>query len=602
MSVLASPRIDSSDLSVEQVYKDFYTVPDFQREYIWQPENVEQFINDITDALYDEYNHPTKEGEYFIGSIVVCAEDSVYQLIDGQQRMTTIYLMLCAIRDFLTTKQAKVPEALSKMIFDTRTSDSGDDIRDARLVLQYEDSRDVLKLIAERRESPDAIRRDTTSIENLLEAYHTLLAALEQKFAHTPDDARVFFAQVIKRVKLIRIQTPDLSQALRVFETINDRGVGLNAMDLLKNLLFMRASQSSHGKLKEGWKKLISRLDECGEKHLRFLRYFVLANYDNYKTVANKPLQEDEIYDWFRKNADVLGIDQRPLEFLHLLLTNADDYRGFAEGNNPSKEENRFLLNILRASGRARQHLILMLAARSLPDAALIELAKHLEYLFFSYNVTREPTKAFESRFAEWAKDLRACKMLEDVRAFIDKRIRPELRQLERRFDLAFSELTTGSAPKYRIRYILAKLAQHVDEEGWQREIHLGDYFDNSRIEIEHIYPITPSAEAVAEFDKPEEGDAYVPRLGNLTLLEKPLNASIQNDTFSGKLPAYSQSRILLTRAIAGTAEFGANTSLKRAVAGLKPYAAWHSIQIEDRQLALAKLARRVWGLDVNSA
>jgi len=584
---------------VEQVYKDFYAVPDFQREYVWQPENVEQFVNDITEALYDEYGHPTKEGEYFIGSIVVCAEDGVYRLIDGQQRMTTIFLLFCAIRDFLAAKQSKTPEALSKMIFDTRTSDAGEDIRDARLVLQYEDSRDALKVIAEREMSPGAISRDTASIENLVEAYLTLLASLEQRFAQTPDGARVFFAQVIRRVKLIRIQTPDLSQALRVFETINDRGVGLNAMDLLKNLLFMRASQSSHGKLKEGWKKLISCLDDCGEKHLRFLRYFVLANYDNYKTEANKPLQEDEIFDWFRKNAEALGIDKRPLEFLHLLLTNANDYRGFAEGKNPSKQENRFLLNILRASGRARQHLILMLAARGLPDIALIELAKHLEYLFFSYNIAREPTKVFESRFAEWAKDLRACKSLDDMQMFIEKRIRPELGQLERRFDLAFSELTTGSAPKYRIRYILAKLAQHVDEEGWQREIRLEDYFDNSRIEMEHIYPANPSDEAIAEFDKAEDGDAVIPRLGNLTLLEKPLNASIQNDTFSGKLPAYSQSRILLTRAIAGTAEFGGNTSLKRAVAGLKAYSTWRSGEIEDRQMALAKLAKYVWGMNI---
>jgi len=596
-----SPRIDSLDLSVEQVYKDFYGVPDFQREYVWEPEDVEQFINDIADALYDEYNHPTKDIEYFIGSIVVCMEGSVYQLIDGQQRMTTLYLLLCAIRDFLIGKAQQVPEALSRMIFDTRASEAGEDIRDARLVLQYEDSQDVLKVIAERSEPVDAISRTTASIDRLLEAYHTLLASLEQRFGAAPAESRVFFAQVIRRVKLIRIQTPNLSQALRVFETINDRGVGLDAMDLLKNLLFMRASQADYGKLKVEWKKLISVLDDCGEKHLRFLRYFVLANYDNYKTAANKPLQEDEIYEWFRENAESLGIDERPLEFLRLLLKNGEVYSHFSKGHNPSKTDNRFLINILRASGRARQHLILMLAARHLPDSALIDLARNIEYLFFSYNITREPTKAFESRFAEWAKEVRACKSPDDVVTFISQRVRPELLQLDRRFDLAFAELTTDSVPKYRIRYILAKVAQHVDEVGWQREVKLDHYFDNSRIEIEHIYPEKPSVAAVAAFGDSGNSAGYIGRLGNLTLLEKPLNASIQNDTFSEKREAYGKSAILITRAIAGTAGFGVNTSLNRAVLGLKEYSTWAPVEVEERQLCIAKLARRVWGMDTEA-
>lgn len=57
-----------------------------------------------------------------------------------------------------------------------------------------------------------------------------------------------------------------------MFETINDRGVGLNAMDLLKNLLFMKTSSEDYPRLKDRWKKLIDVLDDCGEKPLRFLR------------------------------------------------------------------------------------------------------------------------------------------------------------------------------------------------------------------------------------------------------------------------------------------------------------------------------------------
>ena len=109
---------------------------------------------------------------------------------------------------------------------------------------------------------------------------------------------------------------------------------------------------------------------------------------------------------------------------------------------------------------------------------------------------------------------------------------------------------------------------------------------------------MTPQYHSSVSFDLEDQRGEYVIRLGNLALLERPLNASIQNDSFDGKLPAYERSRILLTRAIAGSAEFGPNTSLKRAVAGFKPSVEWKSQQIEERQASLGQLARVVWGIE----
>ena len=81
-------------------------------------------------------------------------------------------------------------------------------------------------------------------------------------------------------MKLIRIQTEDVAKALKIFETINDRGVGLDAMDLLKNLLFMKASRQQFDKLKNIWKKMQDTIYDMGEKPLRFLRYFIFSRYD----------------------------------------------------------------------------------------------------------------------------------------------------------------------------------------------------------------------------------------------------------------------------------------------------------------------------------
>ena len=109
--------IESTDLTIEQIFKDFYTVPDFQREYVWKTENVEKLLQDIFDEFYDE-NLTISEGpEYFLGSIVVCKDsDNIFLLIDGQQRMTTIYLILCAARDLLINLGKKPTRVLTTQI------------------------------------------------------------------------------------------------------------------------------------------------------------------------------------------------------------------------------------------------------------------------------------------------------------------------------------------------------------------------------------------------------------------------------------------------------------------------------------------------------
>lgn len=79
-----SLKIESQDLTVGALFKDFYSVPDFQREYVWQREQVEKLLQDLYDEFYDESGNVIPGPEYFLGSIVVCkAEDGTFQLIDG---------------------------------------------------------------------------------------------------------------------------------------------------------------------------------------------------------------------------------------------------------------------------------------------------------------------------------------------------------------------------------------------------------------------------------------------------------------------------------------------------------------------------------------
>lgn len=585
---MTDQTIQSHDIKIADVFQAFYAVPDYQREYVWEAEQVEQLLSDVSAELAG--NDPGKAPEYFIGSIVVCpGSDNVLELIDGQQRMTTLFLTLCAIRDRIKELGEVPPGALGPQIAATSTDAAGNDHFRYRLDLQYEDSGDVLVRVAEG--TMDGASARTRSISNIQNAYQVALAFLEREFGSDAAAVRAYYGYLINKVKLIRIQTPDVAKALKIFETINDRGVGLDSMDLLKNLLFMKASRNTFEKLKISWKELQDVIYDMGEKPLRFLRYFIFSRYDV------EVLREDEIYGWFAKNESLCGYALDPLGFSRELLRAAKAYRNFLKGCDESGNRNRHLENLQLLGGKAaRQHLILLLAGRHLPVALFDRLSGEVEDLFFVYVITREPTRDFERNFARWAVDVRKIVNEADLEAFVARRFEPAKAELSARFDDAFRRLYVGSVQQYRLRYILAKLTQDLELRayGETEGTKWLSRYTGGGFEIEHIFPQQPSEECVAEFG--EYADPQIAnRLGNLVLVEKSINASLGNRPYSHKRPVYLQSQLLLTKALAERPKVGANTKIDVAVAGLNPFPAWHETTVINRQNILAALARSLW-------
>ncbi len=593
---MTEQAIESRDITVADVFQAFYLVPDYQREFVWETEQVEQLLSDINAER--DVNDPDNAPEYFIGSIVVCpGSDSVLELIDGQQRMTTLFLILCAIRDRIKELKKKPPGPLASQIAATSTDAVGRDHFLYRLELQYEDSGDVLTHIA--KGPPDGIDDERTrSIANILNARTVILDFLKQEFRDNDETLRAFYGYLTNKVKLIRILTKDVAKALKIFETINDRGVSLDAMDLLKNLLFMKASRDDFVKLKDRWKELQDTIFDMGEKPLRFLRYFILSRYDV------DVLREDEIYRWFAKHEDICGYADDPPQFVEELLCAAKAYQNFRKGLDQSGFKNRYLENLRLLGGRAaRQHLILLLAGQHLKKDLFDQLAREVEDLFFVYVISREPTRDFERNFARWAGELRKITNSADLEEFIARRFVRAKDGLSTRFDDALRRLYDDSVQQYRLRYILAKLTQYIDLKayGETEGTKWLSRYTGGGFEIEHIFPQQPSDEATAEFGEFED-PRTTNRLGNLVLVEQSINASLGNRPYSQKRGIYHHSQLLLTKALAERPTIGLNTKIDIAVADLDPFTEWNEASVIERQDKLAVLARSVWCLPQPSA
>ncbi|MDO1580965.1 DUF262 domain-containing protein [Rhizobium oryzicola] len=597
---MTEQSIISDDMTLKRLFQDFYRVPDYQREYVWGETNpkgeggeeVDQFLMDI----YSEYENATKDAapEYFIGTIVVCmGKDDVFELVDGQQRTTTAYLTLCALRDALVELGQSLPEELKGQIASSTVDWQGESIARYRLELQYEDSGGVLVQYAEGN-GATADRQSTRSIRNIGNAYRVIREFITSTLKNDPINIRRFHGYLTNKVKIIRIQTPTIAKALKIFETINDRGVGLDAMDLLKNLLFMNAKEAEYSKLKDVWKQLTGEIYAANEKPLRFLRYYLMATFD-----VDSTQREELIYDWFQKNENLTKHASEPLTFAHRLLEAARAYRRFTTGMNASGGIERGLVNTRTLGGKSiKQHFIILMAGRHLSPTNFTTLCDEVEKTMFVWLMSGTAGKEYERRIVDAAHELRAVTD-ENFDDFIQRHFKKERAGLAILFRQRLLSLRVGDTRQFRLRYLLAKLTQYVDLQAYgpsQGRDNLDDYFSGGN-DIEHILPDHGDPDAITEFGEGGTDQLIIQRLGNLLLIEKSINRAIQNGKYSDKIKIYPQSKYLLTRCQADKAsgQVGVADKITKAVDGLDVFPVWNRDAIEKRQAFLARLASRVW-------
>jgi uncharacterized protein with ParB-like and HNH nuclease domain len=586
--------IESKDYTLGNLFhQNFYVVRAYQREYVWEDKEVLELLEDVYEPFCR--NKSGSDWEYFIGSIIVCKYQDLYELIDGQQRMTTAYLILCAIRDLiLKLNPNESITQLKGFITSYFVEQNGNERFKDRIELQYdEESRNVLEKIA-RQESIDNIL-ENSSVKRLKNAYQTALHFLIDNFGEDQtsiEEVKLFYARFIQNIRIVRVETASMSHALTVFATINNRGVGLDAMDLLKNLMFIQINQEKDfEKLKNKWKEMLNILFKAHERPIRFIRYFIISKYDSER------IREDKIYEWFDTNKELCGYKERPFEFVDSLLQSARAFANFKEGKDVSGKLNRYVINISYLS--TTQHFVLFLASQHLPKELFTELCKHLENFLFVYIVTKVRSNKLENLFVTWSAKLRDINDQQSLEKFIDEEINSEKQKLADNFLLAFRKLDEDSVQKKLLQYILAKLTQYIDESAYgEIDAHsdLKNYI-NKTVEIEHILP-QKYEDIKLFFDKPEQIDKYVKMLGNLTLIEKPINTSIKNKSFEFKKEAYPKSKFLITKSIGERVNIGLNTAIDRAVKDLTKFNEWNSNSIETRQEMLAELAKKVWVVD----
>jgi len=606
-------KIENHKFTIEEAFRDrFYIVPDYQREYIWTDKEVSKLLEDIDDAIGG-----SSTSEYFIGTILVSptAQKNHYEVIDGQQRLTTFFLILCALRALF--KNEPQEQTLKGLISTSYTDSNGEINTSLKLNPKYENADEVILAIVKTNNKPEDVEGMLVaagfslfgSLENLINAYNTVYQFLNTNYKEN-GALKKYWGYLSNNVIFIQIST-DVSSALKIFETINERGVGLNPMDLLKNLLFTNVKLDEFTKLKNEWKKITKPLEENQEKPLRFLRYFLMANYKIENDRFDSTVRDDEIYEWFtnKKNITLCNYQKEPFVFVRKIIKNVEIFMSFTQGKGNDGKDNVYMNNIRKLTGGAFSlHYVLLLASYTLPKELFDHLLKQLETFLFYYILTRTTTRVLERNFSNFADELRAISTLTNAEEqkkqfnqFIIERFLKSTTTKSPELSDALKRYNFYSLQQYRTRYILAKLTQYVDMayKGLSQPGNLDEY---TVLEIEHILPNTPDAELLTDFkekNKDKDYSSYKVKLGNLTLLEKPINIVVGRDFFKDKKDEYKKCKNYLTSSLVELHTVGNNSSINRINGKLKSFGdTWTIDSIDERQKMMIGLSELIWKIE----
>lgn len=558
--VISKRRIGSNAQSIGEVLRRpvSYAVPINQRDFAWTQEEVDLLWQDLINALEEG------RGEYFLGAIVLAPnkdDGQVLEIVDGQQRLATLSMMLAAIhqswkgrdddeqaaevfRDYLGSKDRKTREISPKL----RLNETNDPIFQA-IVLRGETPTDV-----ERKPWPKSNRL-------LYEAFERFRKQLDDWLEKNPDaeEALIELEKYIAgNANVIVIEVGDEYDAFVIFETLNDRGLELAVADLVKNYLFSLAGDRL-GAFKKAWSE-ISLL--IGSENLTpFLRHLWLSEY--------RFVRERDVYRDLRQMIKTKTVAR---QFVEKLRKAADLYAALLNPEAPYwtdvPDAAREHLNALRLF-RATQFRPLALAVmEGGTEEQVAQMLRAVSVVTFRYTiVSGYNANQLERIYSDAAMAVRKSgkrnvkAVFELIKgAYIDNDP----------FTQNFAQASFGKAEL--ARYILVKLNDAMEKDGA-----IGA--KENAISLEHIMPKNPAAEWPDAMPTGDDVDEWVDMIGNLTLLEKPVNRGLGNKDFkTKKAKAYDSSKLALNGAVASKNQ-------------------WTWKEIEERSKALAKVAKAVWEL-----
>jgi uncharacterized protein with ParB-like and HNH nuclease domain len=543
-----------------------YIVPEYQRQYSWTEEQWDDFWRDL-QYIEDGHTH-------FLGSVVFVERNTdfdelnEFEIVDGQQRLTTISILLCAMREYY---EQKGDNEAADSIDNSYLWEENENFNDEQKIeLNSLDESQYRRLLL-----GNSPREEESNIRRAIEFFASKIAPLSDDEI---DDVR---KKLLNAVTIVTIDCPSQESAFRLFETLNDRGLELSEVDLMKNHLYQKIANEStinEEAVKQDWEDIIDDIRYEMDKPFRFfIHYFLFAPepdisgnisqntlYDTFKELIDKKIPESNVTleEYMSKMAEDT--------LLYLNMMNAEVSKFDSSSNDRINE----ILEGLDRLGYTQERIYLMGVLTHLDSASDVSRAiKLIESYIIRQRFTNYITgSSLNELYASICGD---AFVKDDPVLYIQSQLKS---QAPRDDELVAAITGNDFSRNPRTLFYLECLESDYFARTGRSQVSSG--------EIEHIIP--RKAFSAKKYNRWQdylmcsqgEFNEYKDKLGNLTVLEKRLNLEASDKPFEQKKDKYQGSEYQMAQKIT-------------------EYENWSLEAVEERTRELAEEMAEIWNFEV---
>lgn len=579
-----------------------YSIDYYQREYRWQTKHMSELIEDLTAKFLESYEPEDERGaveqygHYFLGSIIISDRDGQKFIIDGQQRLTSLTLLLIYLHRHLDDEEEK--KQLAALIFSQKYGKRS-------FNLDVPDRTPCMEALYTGQ--PFDAAEQAESLVNILARYQDI----EE---HCPDQVKdkalPYFADwLIENVHLVEITAYSDEDAYTIFETMNDRGLSLTPTDMLKGYLLANITDTDvRNQASQVWRERVAECQQWGKEEdadsiKAWLRSQHARKIRERKRDA-KPEDFDligtEFHRWIRDQENLLGL-AKSTDFARFIQR---DFKFYTGQYLRARRAGAALTAGLEAIHFNAQHNFTLqypvLLAPLLPDDPEADILRKLRVVstFIDILITRRVWnwRNIDYSTLQYAmftiiRDIRG-KSATETAQLLTQRLTEDQETFARNERFALHGMN-GRV----IHRLLARMTDFVETRSGLASRY-AEYMatGKKRYEIEHIWADHPERHK-DEFSHPSDFAAMRNRIGGLLLLPKSFNASYGDLTYEEKQPHYFGQN-LLARSLnpkcyennPGFLRFMQETGLS-----FKALTSFKAAQMEERSLLYLRLAEHIW-------
>ena len=520
-----NPKADlfvPASLSLSDVFTNgdpIYQIPDYQRPYSWVDTHVEQLWDDLLQAYENNKADKTIDSNYFLGSLIIVKKDTAEEVVDGQQRLTTLTILLCVLRQTYPklnkTIDAKENPSVVKIGKIRNCIADTNELTRLRLQTDVSQSSNVEDDIFNEEIDFSAYEKPTKKqIES--DAKYRYINTAVICYSHLnkmgEEKAGEFINYLMNKVKLIKIMCYDESFAIKLFQVLNDRGMDLSSADIIKGYLMsgLVKDKFKYDTFMHDWRmcdEWAKDIDESLTNLFTYYEYYLLCSNPKRSLV-------DELREIFREQDS------------NMVLR---DFKKFVESyKNIYNSENKLLTSYWYLPWQT-YWATMLITAEHINYGEKLKLQKAIRdflYLNFMAGITLNSLK---QTFFNLLASIKQNESFDNIKKLLDDKLKDN--------NVVKTVLNRLQGEVYYENWLKAVLAvveyYQTDEED-VAFISL-DYRD---LNVEHVFPQTP-AEKSAWLTMFPEGQECVNTLGNLTLLSGTKNKAAQNFPFEDKINIY---------------------------------------------------------------